>query len=108
MADRLSEISKNFSDNRDVYYRERLRRFQADITFINNAQLYDNRPLDDLIGSREGDGPGSSQTNGRTHPSAHTRMHPPQSLGKHAAMFVQDINDTLEEKDADLTRLAVS
>ena len=111
MADRLTEISNNFAENRDVFYRERLRSFQADITYINNAQLYDNKPLDDLLINPAADQNAETsavQPNARTQFNVTARAQPTPGLGEHAAKFVQDVNDTLEERDAELTRLAVS
>ncbi|KAL9126869.1 MAG: hypothetical protein Q9217_004150 [Psora testacea] len=110
MADRLAEISNNFAENRDIYYRERLRSFHADVAYINNAQLYDNQYLDDtgvdppeeLIPSVAGSTQGSVRTTQQAQLHGIGKIQMPASLGRHAATFVQEVNDALEQKDADL------
>ena len=109
MADRLAEISNNFARDRDEHYRDRIRGFSTDISFINNAALYDNQVLDDFdfeLGEEQNAGATVGAQTGRTQ-NANPASQGAPKLGKHAAMFVQDVNDALEEKDAALTRLAV-
>ncbi|KAG8528239.1 uncharacterized protein KY384_007156 [Bacidia gigantensis] len=104
MAERLSEISNNFAENRDAFFRERLRGYQADINFINNAQLYNNKPLDDapLEQPAEHDFAVASQSQA----SLNRKNQPLAQLGKHAASFVHEVNAALEEKDTKLVETA--
>jgi len=114
MVDRLTEISNNFAENRDAIYRKRLQSYQADITFINNANLYDNKPLDDFGDDPAANtspalsGQGSVRSTQQGIFNGHMRIDQPLETGKHAARFVQEVNDALEQKDADLTAAAVS
>ena len=108
IADRLTDIVNNFAEKRDVFYGQRLLSLTADMNHINNAQLYDNKALEesdyDITDNQQPDASllaGASGGQG-------VRVQPRQRLGKHAAAFVQDVNDALEDKDAELTRLAVS
>ena len=105
MAERLTEISNNFAENRDSLYRERLRGFQVDIAYINGAQLYDNKPLDDMPRAKHTDQ--ERGLNAQSQASANISTSSSQ-LGKHAARFAQDINAALEDKDARLVDVAVS
>ena len=43
MADRLTEISNNFTANRDTFYRQQLQAYQADINYIQQANPYSNK-----------------------------------------------------------------
>ena len=113
MTERLTEISSNFAENRDALYRDRLRSYQADIAFINAAQLYDNKPLDD-VGSLEAlnaSAAASTQGSVRTtqlQSNGNSGAPFPTSLGRHAAKFAQEVNDALEQKDASLVEVTVS
>ena len=107
MTDRLAEISNNFSENRDTHYRERLRSLQTDIAYINNALLYDNKPLEDVgydqvedLNTSAGLSTQGSIRNGG--------MVLPTPLGRHAANFIHEVNDALEEKDARMVGVTVS
>ena len=113
MTDRLAEISSNFAENRDALYRERLRKYQADITYINNAQLYDNKALDDTSLFEDPNNSAAASTQGSTRtaqlqPIGNGATQISSSLGKHATIFVHEINDALEEKDARLVEVTVS
>ena len=113
MTERLTEISSNFAENRDALYRERLRSYQADITFINTAQLYENKPLDEVesLEHLNANPVASTQGNLRTsqlQPNGNSGAPNPISLGKHAVLFAQEVNDALERKDASLVEVAVS
>ncbi|KAL9100318.1 MAG: hypothetical protein Q9163_004297 [Psora crenata] len=110
MADRLTEISNNFTENRDMHYRERLRSFHTDIACIKNAPLYDNKYLDDsgadlpedLNPSAAGNTQGGVRTGQQPQFSGNGSIEVPATLGRHAAQFLQEVNDALEQKDADL------
>ena len=115
MADRLGEISNNFAENRDDFYRERLRSFHADIAYISSARLYENKYLDDmgidtvedLNHSAAASTQGSVRTTQQAQLNGKGRLQISAALGKHAAAFVQGVNDALEQKDADLATAAV-
>ena len=105
MSERLAEISQNFTENRDLLYRERMRSLQADMNYINSAATYDNKALEESDDEEQSDGlPGASN---RAKPNASQKDPRAPPLGKHAAMFIRQVNDTLEERDAQLVRLSV-
>ena len=113
LGERLSEITASFNQNHDAIYRTQMRALQLDINYINNANLYDNRPLDDfgddIVGQSTANmtntlnGLRSSQLSART-----TDFEVPPGTGRWAAEFVHAVNDAFEEKDVQLTLIAVS
>ena len=106
IQDRLAEISLNFAENRDANYRKQLQQYQADINFINNAQLYDNKPL-----LEPGEDDGDTAVNGaagmRQQPpglvNGNARHEPQSKTGRYAARFVHEVNDAMEQRDVNLT-----
>ena len=116
MTDRLAELSNNFAENRDFYYRDRLRSFHADIAYISNAQLYDNKYLDDagvdtldkFHANVAANTQGSLRAAQQAQLNGNGRLQIPAVLGRHAAAFVQEVNDALEQKDVDLVTATVS
>ena len=115
MADRLTEISNNFTANRDTFYRQQLQAYQADINYIQQANPYSNKPLEDptddpseeAAGSAAASTQGSLRTTQQTHQNTIGRTELPFKTGRHTAQFVQAINDTMEKRDVDLTTLVV-
>ena len=115
MADRLTEISNNFTANRDTFYRQQLQAYQADMTYIQQANPYSNKPLEDptdepieeAAGSAAASIQGSLRTTQQTHQNSIGRTELPFKTGKHTAQFVQAINDAMERRDVDLTTLVV-
>ena len=109
MQDRLNDIITNFAGNRDVYYRTQLQEYHTDINYITHASLYDNKLLpdqnDEVSEHTTVNGTGSHR-HGLTNGVA--KAEPIQKLGRHAAKFIQDVNDAVEQRDADLVTLAVS
>lgn len=110
LSDRLTDISTNFTINRDSIYRIQMHTLQLDMNYINNASLYENKPLEDssedILEALSANIPGSSiglGLPGRRVPE----IEAPPGAGKWSAKFVHDINDEFEEKDARLTLLAV-
>ncbi|MCJ1473715.1 hypothetical protein MMC13_002366 [Lambiella insularis] len=106
---RMKDLDFTFMSHREQQSRAQLNLLSRDIAFINRADLYDTKPLEDyaddmgaelilyggdngLIGLRGGTG-GPSDTDGRP------------SLGKYAAKFVQDVNDSMEHRDTELTEV---
>ncbi|KAF2465453.1 uncharacterized protein BDR25DRAFT_239236 [Lindgomyces ingoldianus] len=103
LADKLSEMMASFSDNRDSHYRAQLAALQADLNLILKADPYANKPLEDggeeaaeLISQIMG-------SNLPAAPSAGTDYI--AQVGKHYARFVEAVNDSLEERDFNLTML---
>ena len=111
LQDRLAEISQNFAENRDANYRKQLQQYQVDINFINNAQLYGDKPLLEP-GEDDGDEVGVNGAVGTRHQqpglvNGNARLEAPPKTGRYAVRFVQEINDAMEERDANLTATAV-
>ena len=107
MMDKLNEISTNFAENRDLHYRRQLATYQADINYINMAQLYDNKPLEE---PDEESGEEATTTAIAQQPllNGSTRLEATSSLtGKNTAMFIHEINNAMEERDAELSAVAV-
>ena len=115
MADKLTEISNNFAANRDAIYRQQLQAYQADINFIQSANPYDNKPLDDpaddpleeAVGSTAASTQGSLRYSQQFLSNGGGRIKPIFKTGKYASKYVQEINNTIEQRDVDLTTLAV-
>jgi len=115
MMDRLTRISHDFAENRDLYYRKQSAQYQADMSYINNAKLYDNVTLNDI----EDDGfddlvlSAAPSTQGSLRQGQHgttvggAGLMAPFRPSKHTARFIQDVNDAIEQKDADLVTCAV-
>lgn len=115
MADRLTEISNNFTANRDTFYRQQLQAYQADINYIQQANPYSNKTLEDptddpseeAAGSAAASTQGSLRTTQQTHQNSIGRTELPFKTGRHTAKFVQAINDAMEKRDVDMTALVV-
>lgn len=115
MAEKLIEISNNFAANRDAIYRKQLQTYQADINFIQSANPYENKPLDDPADDQSDEVAGSAAASiqGSLRHTQHIllngrgRIEPTFKTGKYASKYVQEINDAMEKRDADLTTLAV-
>ncbi|KAK0514265.1 hypothetical protein JMJ35_002882 [Cladonia borealis] len=113
MADRLTEISNNFTANRDTFYRQQLQAYQADINYIQQANPYSNKaleyptddPSEEAAGSAAASTQGSLRTTQQTHQNSIGRTELPFKTGRHTAQFVQNINDAMEKRDVDLTTL---
>lgn len=107
----MKDLDFAFMSHRDTQSRAQLNMLSRDIAFINRADPYDTKPLEDyaddmaaeltlyggdnsLVGHRGG-GVGLSDTDGR----------PP--LGKYPAKFVEDVNDSMEQRDTELTEVVV-
>lgn len=108
LQDRLNDIISNFSNNRDLYYRKQLQQYQTDIHFVSNAALYDNQPLLEP-GEEEQDGATRNSARpsrlGLSNGSAKIDSYP--KLGRQATSFIEEVNDAMEQRDADLVTLAV-
>lgn len=112
LSDRLTEISTNFTNNREAYYRAHMHTLQLDMNYINNANLYENKPLEDssedILEALSANIPGPSIGSRSGVPGLRLPdIEAPPRAGKWAAKFVHEINDEVEEKDVKLTLLAV-
>jgi len=99
LAERLEDITKQFSQNRDIHYREQLQAIQIDMNLIMEADAHGeealkNQPdeIDTLVlenikaVSRKPLGPA-----------------PPPRAGRIYSDFAKEINDSMEERDATMT-----
>ena len=116
MADRLHQISLDFAENRDILYRKKHQEYQADLFFIQSANLYDDKPLEEpeYDGSEDAAGSAAASTHGslrniqQAQLNGHLRLEGVSlKTGKHSLEFVQEINDAMEQRDADLITVAV-
>lgn len=115
MENRLAEISSSFAENRDMFYRKQLQTLQADMAYIQAARLYDNTPLDEIgdegpeeaITSAAGSTVGSLRNTHQAYLNGHTRLEVPYKTGPQTSEFIQEINDVMEQRDADLITLVV-
>jgi hypothetical protein len=99
LADRLEDITKQFSQNRDVHYREQLQAIQLDMNLIMEAdahgkeQLSNSGPDIDIL-VRDNMQKISMKSVGPV---------PPPRAGKAYADFAKEVNDAMEERDTTLT-----
>ena len=79
-----------------------------DISFINRADPYDNKPLEDYTDDMSAELATDSALGGLRAGAlglSDGEIRPP--LGRWALKFVQDVNDTMETRDAELTEVVV-
>ena len=115
MENRLAEISSSFAENRDPLYRKQMSGLQVDMNYIQSAALYDNLPLDEIgdEGPEEINASAAVSTEGslrntqQAYVNGNTRLEGPFKTGPQTAEFIQEINDAMEQRDADLTALVV-
>ncbi|KAF4625475.1 hypothetical protein G7Y89_g12690 [Cudoniella acicularis] len=98
LAERLADITAQFSANRDIHYREQLQALQIDMNLImeadaNGKEQLRNDPaeIDELV-----------QENIRKTMMKSIGPTPPPRAGKVYADFAKDVNDAMEERDAAL------
>jgi hypothetical protein len=99
LADRLAEITSQFSSNRDVHYREQLQALQIDMNLIMEADAHGKgllasipQEVDELV-----------QENIRKTMMKSIGPNLPPRAGKVFMDFAREVNDALEERDAALT-----
>lgn len=114
MAERLAQISLEFAENRDVLYRKKHQEYQADLSFIHSAELYNDKPLEEpeYEGLEDAAGSAAASTHGSLRDLQQAQLNGSfkfelPKAGKHSLEFVQQINDAMEQRDADLTTVAV-
>ena len=111
--ERLNDITNSFNVNRDMYSKNQLNSLSRDMNYITRANIYQPHPLEDTAddifaainnsvtdiinnGMR-----GGALMNGFG--DAETRT----GSGKWSAIFTHEINNAMEERDAELTQLMV-
>ena len=101
IENRLKEITTSFTANRDMRLRNQLNSIARDIIYINQCDPHQDKPLDD--------GPDDLMLDVSGAPvSASTEGESRVPLGKHALNFVNDVNDAMEDRDANLVKTHVS
>jgi hypothetical protein len=113
LSDRLTELNESFAQNQDSHYRQQLQALQIDMGLIVRARPYAEDSLEDspeavegLVAAATG---GSTKGSGVNNLSSHRRQESEIAAlaGKVYAAFVEDINDAMEQRDADLVLLQV-
>ena len=95
LANRLAEITAQFSDNRDVHYRNQLQALQIDINLIGEADAHGDMPLPDSAEAIERLVRDNLQKTLMKAIGANV----PLRAGRVYADFAKEINDAMEEKD---------
>lgn len=111
LSERLSDLTNQFTRNRDAHFRKQLQSLQIDMNLIMRADPYKEHPLEDhpdeiadLIAATVG-----ANIHGGGH-GGHRRAENDAApyAGKWYQKFVEEINDAQENRDAQLTLLEVS
>ncbi|KAJ5577110.1 hypothetical protein N7535_004036 [Penicillium sp. DV-2018c] len=97
LQERLQELTGQFSNNRDIQFRQQLHALQCDMTLINNADPYTMGPLPD---SAESIAALIEETVGGGSKFAKEMA---GLAGTWYSRFVQQINEIKENRDAELT-----
>lgn len=97
LANRLGDITKMFSENRDVNYRSQLQALQVDMNLIMEAVPYDKNTLPDTRDKIE------ALVQANMQKTMMKGVEPPLRAGKIFAEFAQEVNDAMEERDTSLT-----
>jgi len=95
LAERLEEITKNFSRDRDSHYREQMQAIQIDMNLIMEADAYGEKAIKDQ--------PDEIDNLVLDHMKTMRKQHgpiPPPRAGKMYAEFAKEVNDAIEERDA--------
>lgn len=98
LADKLEDLTKAFSLNRDVHYREQLQAIQIDMNLIMEADAHGKEQLrnsgveiDVLV-----------QVNTKKVSMKSIGPVPPPRAGRIYADFAKEVNDAMEERDTTL------
>jgi hypothetical protein len=102
LQERLQELTGQFSNNRDIQFRQQLHALQCDMTLINNADPYTMGPLPD---SAESIAALIEETVGGGSKFAKEMA---GLAGTWYSRFVQQINEIKENRDAELVSTMVS
>ncbi|KAL6715310.1 hypothetical protein ACLMJK_007575 [Lecanora helva] len=111
MEERFAQISQDFNENRDLHFRKQMQNFQIDIDYIRQADLYASKTLDGLLddGSLSATGSTAASTQGsirNVQMNGSNWFNNPMRIGIHADKFATDINDAMEQRDAELTTIS--
>lgn len=98
LADRLEEITKQFSQNRDIHYREQLQAIQIDMNLIMEADAHGKEMLRSQPDEIDALVLENITAIRKTVGSA-----PPPRAGRMYADFAKEVNDAMEERDTALT-----
>lgn len=98
LAERLANITAQFSVDRDVHYREQLQALQIDMNLIMEADAHGKEQLRDSPGEIDE----LVQENIRKTMMKSIGPHAPPRAGKVYADFAKVVNDAIEERDTAL------
>ncbi len=114
LADRLSDLTASFSNNRDAHYRQQLQALQVDMNLINNADPYSDKPLEDtgdeianMVNVAAGGNPQAGANGSQGGNQRRLEVDTAQLAGKWYARFAEKVNNAMEERDAKLTTVKV-
>lgn len=109
MEARIKEMNMSFINHREAHSRTQLNALSRDINYINRADPYDTKPLEDYPDDActEGSGYGGESSTGLLRGGI-SEVDGRPSPGKWAANFVDSVNDTMELRDTELTEVIVS
>ena len=113
LSERLNAIGANFAQNRDAYYRSRLQSLQLAMNYINSTELYKSQPLNDNPVEIFEELSVAAADNAQRVAQAGARLsmnveEVPASTEMWVAAYTREINDAVENRDANLTAVAVS
>ena len=109
--ERLNDITISFNANREAYSRIQLNSLSRDMNFISRADIYQPKPLDDSADEIYAATTASTMDNtvvrggGTINGLADNEAR--AGTGKWSAIFTQEINNAMEERDAQLTQTVV-
>ncbi|RDW64906.1 hypothetical protein BP6252_10557 [Coleophoma cylindrospora] len=96
LADRLAEITAQFSQNRDLHCRQELLALQVDMHLITEADVHSKTPLDDRGDEIRAF---AEEISSRTMIKS---IGTPERAGKVYMEFTKEVNNAIEQRDADL------
>ena len=107
LVERFTEMTDKFTENREEEYRAQILSHQRDMNFIIEAKTYTAEPLDDLGIEIINATSLMERTSGlRGGQGVELEAHP--TAGRWSAKFVEEVNNTMEQRDAQLTVVCVS
>jgi hypothetical protein len=96
LANRLAEITAQFSDNRDVHYRNQLQALQIDMNLIMEADAHGDVHLPDSAEAIDN----LVRDNLQKNLMKSIGINVPMRAGRVYADFAKEVNDAIEERDA--------
>lgn len=96
----MNELKEAFGNNRDYHFRQRVHELQNEMALISNAQVYEDWPISD---SPEDVAKQLTQLAASGQITSDTPI-----SGRWYSNFVQEINRSKEERDAELAVMMVS